>query len=780
MTKPWQSVANSPEEKRFFHWELAFPDVFCEPGSGFDAVIGNPPWDIAKPNSKEFFSNHDPLYRGYGKKEALDHQKKYFKNEDIEFAWLDYQAGLKSGVHYFKYRAKPSGSPEDYEKSVDRFSLGRGKANQALHHQWAEERAKSRGYADTAHPFTYQGSADVNLYKLFLELSHSLLRQEGRLGMIVPSGVYSDSGTRALRELFVNKSRWEWLFGFENRKKIFDIHRSFKFNPVIVQKGGQTSTIQTSFMRHDLEDWENGETYSISYSREQIQKLSPHSNSVLEVKSEADLIILTKIYKDSDLIGNAEVEFYREFHMTDDAKLFPPRKQWEENGYIPDEYSRWVSGRWAPISDIPIKQSKKENCSTERKLFPEGVILSRDQKSWISEGEIEDVALPLYQGRMIWQFDPSYQVWEGPGPEDWIPNGNPIFGGKFLLNYTQKPLLRIGYRAVQNASNQRTLIASFIGDLPAGNAVSLLELQQPTKTKLFSFLAQLNSFSVDRALRLKMSQNNVNWFYLSELPIKKLSQSLEELIATLSIRLTCTLPILIPSLLRIGLNQEDYKHRFLTKRSRIEARAKIDAVLFIAHGFDFETASSLLVNCDYPIELINKMSPRWDTKGFWRVDRNSNPELRSTVLTLIALSDLQKLIEKFDDQEIGIERFLNENNGDGWMVPETVCLADYGLGHDERALHPQPVASELGPRFHDWQLAQTSEESWRECLLHARNLLGKADHEMLLREIDTPVFDQSVIHSPPSESPTPVTSPSAETTNPSQTEPRLVQGDLFD
>ena len=69
------------------------------------------------------------------------------------------------------------------------------------------------------------------------------------------------------------------------------------------------------------------------------------------------------------------------------------------------------------------------------------------------------------------------------------------------------------------------------------------------------------------------------------------------------------------------------------------------------------------------------------------------------------------------------------------MLPETLRLADYGLGHDQRARRPQPVASRLGPRFYDWQLVQSAEESWRECHLHARNLLGAHEYALLLAEL---------------------------------------------
>jgi len=46
------------------------------------------------------------------------------------------------------------------------------------------------------------------------------------------------------------------------------------------------------------------------------------------------------------------VKYSTEFHMTNDSKLFPPRPWWEERGYRPDEYSRWLKGDWRPIEEL--------------------------------------------------------------------------------------------------------------------------------------------------------------------------------------------------------------------------------------------------------------------------------------------------------------------------------------------------------------------------------------------------------------------------------------------
>ena len=116
--------------------------------------------------------------------------------------------------------------------------------------------------------------------------------------------------------------------------------------------------------------------------------------------------------------------------------------------------------------------------------------------------------------------------------------------------------------------------------------------------------------------------------------------------------------------------------------------------------------------------------------------KTKSPELRHTVLTQIAFQDLEDKIIAAGDRDQGIEAFLAQNHGEGWMLPETLRLADYGLGRDDRAQQFQPVASRLGPRFYDWQLVQTAEESWRECHLHARNLLGADGYARLLSGAD--------------------------------------------
>lgn len=818
-------AARIAAEKHFFHWEIEFPDVFSGQNSGFDALVGNPPWDIAKPNSKEFFSNIDPLYRTYGKQDALRRQTGFFEDEGIERGWLDYNADFRAQSNYMGYAANPWGDPEENETSVDRFTIARGRDNQLLHARWRDARKKSRGFADPAHPFRHQGAADINLYKAFLEQAHALLRDGGRLGFIVPSGLYSDHGTGGLRRLFLDHCRWEWLFGFENREGIFEIHRSYKFNPVIIQKGGTTAAIRTAFMRRKLEDWERAEDFATPYSREQVARFSPKSLAILEIQSQRDLEILEKIYTNSVLLGDDGpdawgIQYAREFDMTNDSKLFPPRPKWETDGYRPDEYSRWLKGNWRPIEELWIElgvgpanprpaeieleewlfntnagleertastqsvhghllkpgdiqrtdwrircaQPPYDALSISRADIPRGIILSRNADAWIREDQIEDTALPLYEGRMIGQFDFSQKGWVSGKGRSAVWRDIPwdrkqiepqyLMGSESLLS-SDKGFAgsKIAYMRISSTTNSRTTIATYLRGMPAGDSVFFFTPKLNGLQTACIVSGVFSSLAFDVVIRRRLGGLNMSEFVMIEAPLPKPAANYLHHAMSLLLPIGLADKVFAEGWLSVQQYcQSAYSWRALwplTPAQRLKQIAIFNVFAANWFGFTSEDIRWALMDCDHP---RGRSGATFDPKGFWRVDKDKDPELRHTVLTLIAFHDLEEKIRACSgDREKGIEAFLNQNDGEGWMLPETLCLADYALGHDERAKLPQPVASRLGPRFYDWQLTQSPEESWRECHLHARNLLGEVGYQQLLTDIESGkkgVISQQMISEP--------------------------------
>ncbi|MFZ3114039.1 MAG: hypothetical protein WA121_00385 [Syntrophales bacterium] len=121
----------------FFHWPLEFPEVFNEDGGGFDADVGNPPWDILKPNSQEFFSAYDRAFRTYTKQEANRVAERLMaEHPPIRGKW-------ETCCREFEQQSEYVRQPSAYS------ALGKG---------------------------------DINTYKLFLERFHVLLKAGGRRG----------------------------------------------------------------------------------------------------------------------------------------------------------------------------------------------------------------------------------------------------------------------------------------------------------------------------------------------------------------------------------------------------------------------------------------------------------------------------------------------------------------------------------------------------------------------------------------------------------------------
>ena len=707
-------------KQKFFHWELEYPDVFTPDRHGFDALVGNPPWETMQPNSKEFFSNYDPLYRAYGKQDALVKQLEYFREQPkVEFDWIDYITNFKAFANWMNNVGTPFGETinkgQDDNLKHDINLGGRGKNNfkesERLHQKWRQRRLGYSHFADPRHPFFHQGSGKPYLQKMFLEQSHSLLRDGGRLGMIVPSGVYTDKGTTELRELFLEHCDWQWLFGFENREKVFDIDSRFKFCPLIVQKGGETIAIRAAFMHRNVDDWDQAERHVLAYPRERVEEFSPYSKAILEIRSEQDLLVLQKIYANGVLLGDKSekgwgIKYQQgDFNLTTDSKLFPDRSKWEQKGYCPDEYDHWIKGPWKDYNG-PKNILDRQH----------GLIISRDGTQAIHVDQIEDVAVPLYEGRMIGQYDYSEKGWvNGKGRSAvWrkIPFDKKVIEPQYLISYKDgvKQLdkgLRPCFMDITSATNSRTMIASAVWDKPCGHRVPLL-IPSGGHINALKLIGCLNSFVFDYVLRNRLGGLVISWFMAEECPIiinSNIPNKIAELVFSL---------ISIDSrsfeLARYSFKYSDIK-KPISRIERLRLEVIIDSVIASLFGLSFDDMCFILSECDYPLEdLSNNTTLHLHSKGFWRLGKNIDPELRKSVLTIIAFHDLQ---------EKGLEAFLNQNEGEGWMIPDTIRLADYGLGHDERAKEYQPVASRLGPRFYDWQLDEDVARSWEECEVHA-------------------------------------------------------------
>jgi hypothetical protein len=199
------------ERRRFFHWALEFPEVFFERG-GFDAVIGNPPWNTLDPVDDEFFSTFDPaLFQKKTSRRLKEQGKAVLRTDDhIDELWRQEARSL-------------------YELSVySRLESGR--------YEWHAPEGQMR-----------KGRA--NVFRLFVERAYRLLRQGGRLGQVLPDSFYISSPAAGLRIRLLTEGVLERCWVFENRKRIFPIDGRVKVVLMTAHRGGgPTDRFRAAFL----------------------------------------------------------------------------------------------------------------------------------------------------------------------------------------------------------------------------------------------------------------------------------------------------------------------------------------------------------------------------------------------------------------------------------------------------------------------------------------------------------------------------------------------------
>jgi methylase of polypeptide subunit release factors len=350
------------------------------------------------------------------------------------------------------------------------------------------------------------GKGDFNVYRMFVETALAFTRPGGYVAQIVPSGLYGGANAMAIRqELF---EHWELthVLGFINTSGEWfpTVHRDMSFSVYAARKGGHTEMFNVAFglaSAADLKRAMAGEMSLISVAA--VREQSPQSLAIPEVADAADAALATRL-----------------------------------------------ATRWPPFGDSgtggPYRHYQREiDLGTDRDLFGD-----------YAEG------LPLYEGRMVGQFDhraKAYRsgrgraaVWEDldfGSPEkaivpQWrLPERNiPNKVGDRVWRY------RVGWCDVTGARNERSLVAALIPPgVICGHSLPTFIFSPPDEWAYMLWLAVANSFVMDYLVRKRVTLH-VALAILDGLPFPRLPVDDPTMtrLGKLALRLTCTGPEMTP------------------------------------------------------------------------------------------------------------------------------------------------------------------------------------------------------------------------------------------
>ena len=545
----WHEARFIADREGFLHWEVAFPGVWHHwqstcPEGGFDAVIGNPPWDRIKLQEVEWFATRDP-----------------------ELALAPTAAARGKGIQ----RLRDQG------------------ASLAAEFDDAKKRAEKLGEMIRASgDYPLLSGGDINLYSLFVERAMSLIKPDGFVGLLTPSGIYADKTAARFFKSVSTSGRVGGLFDFENRRlgtdlpPFFpDVDSRFKFCALIL--GGEARRFdetKCAFFLHDTKAIHE-EDRCFPLAPADFARVNPNTGTAPIFRTRRDADITRRIYERHPVLvdhsGGEErkawpVKYATMFHMTNDSHLFRTVAQLKAEGFYPVEGNRWKKGD---------------------KLY-----------------------LPLYQGRMIHQFDHransvrfnqesthnpylSEEVTEArhadpnflPQTQYWVPAHN------VEEKLPQSRRYALGFRDIARPTDVRTVISSILPWAGYGNKVPLLV--EGDSMAVTYLVANLNSVCLDFVARQKIHGTSMNWFIVEQLPViaptdydRPFGPTIaRDLVRDHVLRLTYTAHDMTSFARDLGYDGPPF---VWDEEARRHLRARLDALYFHLYGLTKEDAEYVL------------------------------------------------------------------------------------------------------------------------------------------------------------------------------------------
>jgi len=177
-------------EHRFLHWPLEFPQVFAGERSGFDAVVGNPPWEEVTIEELAFYGLHLPGLRGLPSRERQSAIDELLTDRPELVGLLE---------------------QEQERVTVERAALASGEYISA--------------------------GGDPDLYKYFCQRYRNLVREGGMIGVVLPRSAFVTQGSAGFRDWLYTEMTARRIDTLINRRLwAFETHPQFGVALVTAQR----------------------------------------------------------------------------------------------------------------------------------------------------------------------------------------------------------------------------------------------------------------------------------------------------------------------------------------------------------------------------------------------------------------------------------------------------------------------------------------------------------------------------------------------------------------
>ena len=149
------------------------------------------------------------------------------------------------------------------------------------------------------------GGGDINLYSLFVERAMRLVKADGLVGLLTPSGIYADLTAAKFFKSVSTRGRVAGLYDFENRKIFFkDVHASFKFCALIF--GGaqrQFDATACAFFLHDTKTITDADR-CFPLAPDDFARVNPNTGTAPVFRTRRDADITRDIYARHPVLVN--------------------------------------------------------------------------------------------------------------------------------------------------------------------------------------------------------------------------------------------------------------------------------------------------------------------------------------------------------------------------------------------------------------------------------------------------------------------------------------------